>query len=106
MAAFTAAPLRDPQPFLAPKPLDLLVIDDPALATGVVIGGPEPAARMIFRVLAQPGPQGSVRMVRSDRDGLMTLGGAVLPGHPAGEPFTDPQHPLQMTNGRPPAFRA
>jgi hypothetical protein len=36
----------------------------------------------------------------------MTSRGAVLPGHPAGEPFTDPQHSLQMTNGRPPAFRA
>jgi hypothetical protein len=34
------------------------------------------------------------------------LGGAGLPGDPAGEPFTDPQHALEMTNGRPPACRA
>ena len=34
----------------------------------------------------------------------LALGGAVLPGHAAGEPFTDPQHALQVTNGRTPAF--
>ena len=33
---------------------------------------------------------------------VVSLGGAVLPGHPASEPFADPQHPLQVTNGRPP----
>jgi hypothetical protein len=26
---------------------------------------------------------------------------AVLPGHAAGEPLTHPQHPLEVTNGRP-----
>jgi len=36
----------------------------------------------------------------------MSLGGSVLPGHAAGEPFTDTQHPLEVSNGRPPAFRA
>jgi hypothetical protein len=36
----------------------------------------------------------------------VALGGAVLPGHPAGEPFADPQHALEVTNGCPPAFRA
>ena len=36
----------------------------------------------------------------------MSLRRAVLPGDAAGEPFTDPQHPLEMTNGRSPAFRA
>lgn len=36
----------------------------------------------------------------------MALGSAVLPGHPAGEPFTDPQHALEVTNGCPSAFRA
>jgi len=29
----------------------------------------------------------------------MPLGRAVLPGDPAGEPLTDPQHSLEMTNG-------
>jgi hypothetical protein len=38
--------------------------------------------------------------------GLVSLGGVVLPGHPAGEPLTDAQHPLQMVNCRAPAFRA
>jgi hypothetical protein len=36
----------------------------------------------------------------------VALGGSVLPRHAAGEPFADPQHPLEMTNGCPPAFRA
>ena len=36
----------------------------------------------------------------------MALGGTVLPGDAAGEPFADPQHTLKMMNGRPPAFRA
>ena len=39
-------------------------------------------------------------------DRLVSLGGAVLPGHAAGEPFADPQHALEVTNGCPPAFRA
>jgi hypothetical protein len=36
----------------------------------------------------------------------VALSGAVLPGDAAGEPFADPQHPLEVTNGCPPAFRA
>ena len=36
----------------------------------------------------------------------MSLSSAVLPGNAAGEPFTDPQHPLEMTNGSPTTFRA
>jgi hypothetical protein len=36
----------------------------------------------------------------------MSLRSAVLPGDAAGEPFTDPQHSLEMMNGRSPAFRA
>jgi hypothetical protein len=36
----------------------------------------------------------------------VSLGGAVLPGRPASEPLTNPQHPLQVVNGRPPTFRA
>jgi hypothetical protein len=50
--AFAAPPLRHPQPFLTPKPLDLLVIDVPALTTGIVISGPQSAARMIASVIA------------------------------------------------------
>jgi hypothetical protein len=36
----------------------------------------------------------------------VALGGAVLPGDAAGEPFADPQHALEVMNGCPPAFRA
>ena len=104
--AFAASPLRYPQSFFAPKALDLLVIDLPALTAGVVIGGPEPTAGMILGVVAQPVPQRGIRVLRCRRGGFVALGGAVLPGHAAGEPFADPQHPLEVTNGRPPAFRA
>jgi hypothetical protein len=37
---------------------------------------------------------------------LVALGGAVLPGHPAGESFTQAHDFHQMVNGCPPAFRA
>jgi hypothetical protein len=49
--AFAAWPLRHPQPFFAPKPLDLLVIHLPALTAGIVIRRSETAARMILGVL-------------------------------------------------------
>ena len=105
--AFAASPLRYPQTFFTPKALDLLVINDPPFGAGVVIGGPKRPPWMVLGVLAQPSPatrhQDPAGVVDS---GFVPLGGAVLPGHPAGEPFTDPQHPLEVTNGRPPAFRA
>jgi hypothetical protein len=104
--AFAAATLRNPQSLLTPEPLNLLVIGLPALATGIVIRRSEAAARVVLRVGAKPGPQRGVGILGGRRDGLVALGGAVLPGHAAGEPLTDPQHPLQVTNGGPPAFRA
>jgi integrase len=58
---------------------------------------------MSLRVAAQPGPQCRIRVGSRRRCcALVTLGGAGLPGDPAGEPFTDPQHALEMTK-RPPA---
>lgn len=103
---FTAAPLRNAQPFRTPKTLNLLVIDDPAFTAGIVVGRPETTARMVLGVLAQPVPQGGVRILRSARDRFVALGGAVLPGDAAGEPFADPQYPLEVVNSRPPATRA
>jgi len=44
---FAAPPLRQPQPFLTPKPLNPLVIDDPALCAGIVVGGPESPPGMV-----------------------------------------------------------
>ncbi len=82
------------------------MIDDPAFSAGVMVGRPEPTARMILGLLAQPGPQRGIRVLGSIGRRFVALGGAVLPGHAAGEPFADPQHPLQVTNGCPPAFRA
>jgi hypothetical protein len=82
------------------------VIHLPAFATGIVIRGPKPPPRMVLGVLAQPRPQRGIGILWGRRRRFVALGGAVLPGHAAGEPFTDPQHPLEVTNGCPPAFRA
>jgi hypothetical protein len=43
-----------------PEPLDLLVVHHPALGASIVVGGAKPAPRMIFGVLAQPGPQAGI----------------------------------------------
>ena len=98
--------MRHPQTLLTPKPLDLLVIDVPAFTASLVIRGPKATTRVVLRVLTKPGPQRGIRILRRSRDRLVSLGGAVLPGHAAREAFADPQHPLEVTNGRPPAFRA
>jgi len=82
------------------------MVDMPAFSTGVVVGRPKPATGMIFGVGAKPFPQSGVGILRCRRRGFVALGGAVLPGHAASEPFADPQHALEVTNGRPPAFRA
>jgi hypothetical protein len=51
-------------------------------------------------------PAGGVRIGWHRRGGFVTLSGTVLPGDAAGEPLADPQHTLEVTNGRPPALRA
>ena len=104
--AFAASTLRHAQSFLAPKALDLLVIDCPAFGAGVVIGRSEPSPWVVLGVGAKPGPQRRIRVLQRVRDRLVSLGGTVLPGDAAGEPFADPQHVLKVTNGCPPAFRA
>ena len=83
-----------------------LVSDPPAFLASIVIRRSEPAARVALGVATQPGPQRGIGIGARGRNGFVALGGAVLPGHPAGEPLTDPQHPLEVTNGRPPALRA
>ena len=103
---FAAPPLRHPQPFLPPKPLNPLVIDDPTLCAGIVVGGPESPPGMVLGVLTQPDSQRCIGILGRGRYGLVALAGSVLPGHPAGEPFADPQHQLEVANGCPPAFRA
>jgi hypothetical protein len=104
--AFAPSTLRHSKPFLAPKALDLLVIQCPAFRASVVIRGPEASPRMLLGVPAKPGPQRRITVPRRVRDRLVSLGGAVLPGDAAGEPFADPQHALEVTNCCPPAFRA
>ena len=58
--ALAASPLRYPQPFLTPKPLNLFVIHDPDLTAGVAIGRPEPTTWMVAGIFAQPSPQGGI----------------------------------------------
>jgi len=104
--AFTAAPLRHSKALLAPQPLDLFVVHNPALAAGVVIGPAKSPPRMVPRVLPEPSAQRRIGICRRGSYRLVSLRRAVLPGDAAGKPFTDPQHPLEVTNGRPTAFRA
>jgi hypothetical protein len=47
-----------------------------------------------------------IRVLRGICGGFVALGSTVLPGHPAGEPFADPPHALEVTNSCPSAFRA
>jgi hypothetical protein len=55
---------------------------------------------MILGVGAPPLPQRRVWIIRRGQDRLVSLGGAVLPGDRAGEPFADPRHPLEVVHGR------
>jgi hypothetical protein len=104
--AFASSALGHSQALLAPEPLDLLVVDDPALGTGIVVGGAKPAARMVFRVPAKPAPQAGIGVGRGRRRGLASLGDSVLPGHPAGEQLRYTHRTDEVMHGRPPAFRA
>jgi hypothetical protein len=70
-----------------------------------MVGGTEPTMRMLLGV-AQPVPQCGVRIGWRRHGGFVTLSGTVLSGDAAGEPLADPQHTQEVTNGRPPAFRA
>ena len=82
------------------------MVHDPALTAGVVIRTAEPPPRMGFRISAQPGPHRRVGVSRCRRCRLASLGGAVLPGHRAREPFTDPHHRDEVVNGCAPGGRA
>jgi hypothetical protein len=61
---------------------------------------------MDFGVLAQPSPQLHVRVGDGRAQRLSSLRGSILPGDPAGEPFTDLHRGDEVSNSRPPAFRA
>ena len=84
---------------LRAKALNLLLIDCPAFGAGVVIGGSKPPPRMILGTGAKPGPQRCIRILGRGRGWFVSLGGALLPGHAAAEPFADPQHALEVADG-------
>jgi hypothetical protein len=104
--SLAASPLRHPQAIVAPKPLDLLVIDNPARRACIVVGGAEAASWMVFRVLAKPGAQSGIGVGWGRCGWLVALGGSVLPGHPAGEPLRDTHRVDEVMHSRPPALRA
>ena len=103
---FPSSALRHPQAFLAPHPLKLLVIHDPALGAGIVIGAAETPARMGFGIPVQPGAQCRVGVGRRRRRRLVSLCAPVLPGHPARKPLTDRHRRDEVVHGRAPTFRA
>ena len=82
------------------------MVDIPAVGAGGMVGAPKPPAGMLFGPQAQPRPQSGVRVTRRMAGPAVTLGGAVLPGDPAGEPLTDLHHPHQVVHGGSPAVRA
>ena len=83
---------------LLPGLASLLVAAPPSAAVDVA-----PGFRVDVVVTGVPRP---TQLALDARGGLVALSSAVLPGHAVGEPFTDPQHPVEVTNGCPPAFRA
>jgi len=98
--------LRDAEALVAPQPLDLLVVDKPAFAAGIVVGAAMAPPGVGFGVVAQPLPQCGVQVDGCAVDWLMALSCSVLPGHSAGEPFTHPHRVDEVVHGRAPACRA
>ena len=56
--ALAPPPLRDPEALVAPQPLDLLMVDRPALPAGVVVRPVVLPPGVLLRAPAQPVPQG------------------------------------------------
>jgi hypothetical protein len=104
--ALAAPGLGHPEPFVAPQPLNLLVVHRPALTAGIMVSPAMAPPRVGLGVVPQPLSQSGVRVGRCGRGGLVSLGGSVLPGHPTGEPFTQTHHVDEVVHGRPPACRA
>jgi hypothetical protein len=71
-----------------------------------VVGAAMAPPRMGFGVVPQPLPQPDIRVDRRAVGGLVALRGSMLPGHPAGEPFTHTHHVDEVVHGGPPACRA
>ena len=82
-------PLRVFEVLLAPQPSGVLLVHHHALGTddGVRLAPAPP--RMLLAGLPQPGPEPLVD-VAGCRPG-QPLGGTMLPGHPAGPAFGDPE---------------
>jgi len=72
--AFPASPLRRPQAFIAPKSLDLLVVDGSALSTGMVVGRTKSTAEINASEPRLPdGNCLGTRYLRSERDGTLAI---------------------------------
>ena len=97
--AFAATPLRDAQPFLAPEPLDLLVVHDPPLAAGIVVGPAVSPPRVLLRIRPQPVPQRQVRVGCRLTLERATVCGPAQPGQTARHSFAHPQLALEVVDG-------
>ncbi len=97
--ALASTPLRDPEPFVTPQALDLLVVHHPPLGAGVVIRPPIPVAGMVLRPGAQPLPERPIRV--RDRVALerSPVRGAAQPDQTARHPFAHPQLALEVIDG-------
>jgi hypothetical protein len=97
--ALAATPLRDPEPFVTPQALDLLVVHHPSLGAGVVIRPPVPVAGMLLRPRAQPVTQRAIRV--GDRVALerATVRGPAQPDQTARHPLAHPQLALEVIDG-------
>jgi hypothetical protein len=94
-----STPLRDPEPFVTPQALDLLVVHHPPLTPGVVIRPPIPVAGMLLRPRAQPVSQRAIRV--GDRVALerATVRGPAQPGQTARHPLAHPRLALEVIDG-------
>ena len=83
---------RTCRPFLAPQPVDLLLVDLTALVVAQRRPGPpEPMARMFGGVGAQPGPHLGIRIGRGLRHRQASVGGAGQPNGLARQPLRHAQ---------------
>ena len=97
--AFATPPLQDAEALVTPEALDLLVVHDPALGAGIVIGAPVPVAGVLLRPGSQPVPQRLVRVCGRVALERPPVRGAGQPGQTARHPFTHLQCPDQVSDG-------
>ena len=97
--ALASTPLRDPEAFVTPESLDLLVVHDPPLGARIVIRASVPVAGVRLRPGTQPVPQRPVRVCGRVALERPPVRGAGQPDQTARHPFTHLQCPDQVSDG-------